>query len=133
MHMRKILLLTLSMLMLSMQLLAQNRTIKGRVMDEKNTPVANATVVATGTTKGTVTNSEGEFSLTVPSNAKSLTITGVGYTEQQVRLRSGESVSVNLKIDNSTLESVVITGYSREKRSQFAGAATTLNADKTVG
>src|SRR5215213_4689645 len=128
MHMRKFVLLTVSMVMLSMQLLAQNRTITGRVFDDKNLPVVGASVVATGTNSGTVTNANGEFSLSIASTVKSLTISGVGYAEQQIKLGTGQTLAVNLKSDNSTLEGVVITGYSREKKSQFAGAATVLSS-----
>ena len=66
------------MLLISAQLLAQNRTITGKITDDKGAPIPNASVVVKGTNSGTTTDNTGSFSLTVPSNARALLVSSVG-------------------------------------------------------
>ncbi len=110
------------------QLAAQNRTIKGKVTDEKNNPVANASVLVKGTTTGTTTATDGSFSIAVDSKAKSLQISSLGYAIQEVALTGSSSYLVALKTTAENLEEVVVTGYSREKKTQFTGAATVISS-----
>ena len=63
------------------QVFAQSRVITGSVSDDKNNPVASASVTVKGTTIGTAADSLGNFSLTVPSNAKTLVVASVGYNK----------------------------------------------------
>lgn len=126
--MRRILMLMLGMLLLSSQLLAQNRTVSGKVTDANGTPVAGASVQLKNSTTGTITGDDGSFSLSVPTTARTLTITAVGMAPQEVNIGTAPTVAVTLRAgDQSMAEVVVSTGYTRERKSQFAGAATVLS------
>lgn len=95
--MRKLLTMLLCMVALVGQLFAQTRTITGRVTDASGSPVANASVVVKGTTVGTTTDDNGNYSITVPENGRTLVISGVGFaaSEQQIGERSVINVSVS--------------------------------------
>lgn len=124
--MRK-LLLFVSLVLLVAQAWAQNRTVTGKVTDEQGKPVANASVSVKGTAKGTITKEDGTFTLSVADNAKTIVISSVGFTAQELPLGNKYSLTVTLASSDMSLSEVVITGYSREKKSQFTGAATVLS------
>jgi TonB-linked SusC/RagA family outer membrane protein len=122
------LLLLLGIMLMTAQLMAQNRTITGRVLDEKGSPVSGASVVVKGTRMGATTNANGEFSITLPNNARALVVSGIGFAEQQINLGSENTIAVNLKQDSRNMEEVVVTGYTRERKSQFSGAASSVSS-----
>ena len=126
--MRKLLLLVLCQVFFLFGALAQNRTISGKVTDENGKAVTNASVLVKGTRIGTITKTDGSFTLTVPGNAKTLLFSSVNMTDQEVQITNQSSVSVSLKTDEKSLTEVVVTGYSRERKSQFVGSATTLTS-----
>lgn len=77
-----------------MQSIAQNRTIRGTVTDERNNPVAGASVTVKGSSIGTAADSMGTFSLSVPARANTLVISSVGYTNKEVNVNGKNSVTV---------------------------------------
>ncbi len=126
--MRRLLLIMLGMLMVNSQLLAQGRTVTGKVTDENGKAVFAASVLVKGTQLGTTTNNTGDFTMTVPANATTLVISGIGFAPQQVVIGNQSLLSISLKSLTSDLDAVVVTGYTRERKSQFAGAATVIGA-----
>lgn len=130
MHMRKILMLTISMVMLSLQLLAQNRTISGKVFDNAGNPVGNASVEIKGTNTGTVTAADGSFSLSVPQNARTLVISSVGYSRKEVSIGTASTIDIALASTESTMDEVVVVGYSTSTKEAFTGSAKVVSADR---
>ncbi|MGZ8538342.1 MAG: SusC/RagA family TonB-linked outer membrane protein, partial [Flavisolibacter sp.] len=128
--MRRLLLLVLFMSLMTSQLLAQDRTISGKVTDEKGVPVANASVVVKGTRNGTITATDGSFSLSVPSNARALIISFIGLGEKEVGLTSSNSYDVSLSSTTGDLSEVVITGYKTTSKRDFVGSAGTVSGEK---
>ncbi|HEU5165912.1 MAG TPA: SusC/RagA family TonB-linked outer membrane protein [Chitinophagaceae bacterium] len=129
--MRKLLFFFVIQLFLLTGLWSQDRTITGRVTDSSGAAVANASVLIKDSKIGVVTKADGSFSLRVPSNAKLIEISSVGFETQTVDL--SESVStylVTLKSQAAVLDALVLTGYSRVRRSQFSGASTKVSQDK---
>lgn len=123
----------LGTLLLSLQLLAQSRTVTGRVTDANGIPIPGASVQIKGTRTGTVTNSDGTYSISIPANGRTLVISAVGQATQELVVGNQSNISVSLRAGEQSLQEVIVsTGYSRERRSQFSGAATVLNASKTV-
>lgn len=109
------------------QLTAQNsRTITGKVTDDKGAGLAGVSVNVVGTNATTVTNETGDFSIAVNEQAKTLRFSFVGFRQQEVTITGRSSLSVTMQPDNSELQEVVVTGYSREKRGQFVGAASVI-------
>lgn len=125
--MRKILFLFLGTLLAIGQLCAQNRSIAGKVVDESGNPLAGATVSVVGTNTRSTTTTDGSFTINVPAGQRQLEITFVGFAAQRITLGSQNTVSVRLVSANSSLEDVVVTGYGREKKGTFSGAATVIS------
>ncbi len=126
--MRKILLmLTMAVLVCSF-VGAQSRTVTGKIMDDKDNPLAGVSVVVKGTKGGTTTNSDGHFSLNIPSTTKQLEVSSLGFKQQTVNIGSSNFYTLKMEAGSTSLDEVVITGYGSEKKSQFSGAATTLSS-----
>lgn len=106
---------------------AQTRIVTGKVTDEKGSPIAGASVIAKGTTVGTTTKENGSFSFTPPASVKTLVISALNFASTEVSIRTGE-IGVALKSTSQDLDDVVVTGYTREKKSTFAGAATVISS-----
>ncbi|MFC3196945.1 SusC/RagA family TonB-linked outer membrane protein [Parapedobacter deserti] len=99
---------------------AQERRISGRVTaSDTGEPLGGVSVVITGSTLGTTTDGEGNYSIAVPSDSKSLTFRFVGYLSNTVELTSTNQINVVLEVDATNLSEVVVTalGIQREKRS----------------
>ncbi|WP_315819962.1 carboxypeptidase-like regulatory domain-containing protein [Paraflavitalea speifideaquila] len=92
--MRKILVMAMVMLLFTGQLLAQNKTISGKVTDDKGNPVANASVIVRGSSVGTTTKSDGTFSLTTPANARILQISSLGFDRKDVAIGANNDLGI---------------------------------------
>ncbi len=125
--MRKLASLLIACLLMSIQVWAQNRAVTGKVTDQSGKPISGVSIVIKGSTRGTVTNESGVFTLNVPNDAKTLVISEVGFTSREVAITSN-SLSITLVSQNNQMDEVVVTGYTREKKSQFAGAASLITA-----
>ena len=103
----------------------QAKSITGYVFDENGEPVIGATVKAAGSTKGTVTDLDGKFSLDVPVGTN-LFISYIGYKPQTIKAQS-TSVKVHLVVDDKTLNEVIVVGYGTVKRKNFTGSVSTVD------
>lgn len=132
-QMRRLLFLMLGVLFFSSQLLAQNRTITGKVTDEAGNPIANATIQVKGTRIGTTAKADGTFSLNVPSGATTLVISSVNYTAQEVPIgKTTMVVNPQLKAASGSLSEVVIMGYGTQKRSDVTASVAKVGGDKVA-
>jgi len=102
------------------QLWAQ-RSITGKVTDEKGVGIANASVMVKGTNTGTVTKSDGSYSLTIPANARVLIISAVDMDQQEVAISTQTSIDVSLKQADKSLAEVVVVGYGTQKKKEVTG------------
>ena len=114
--------------LLSLHLLAQQPSVTGKVTDAQGKPVPNASVIVKGTVIGTTTKADGSFSITLPPNAKVLVFTSVDMSTEEVAISGKNVINISLLASDKVLQEAVITGYSRERRSQFTGSATVLSA-----
>lgn len=124
--MRRSLFSLLGVLFISVQLLAQNRTITGKVTDAKSNPVVSASVLVKGTSIGSVTKEDGTFSLNVPANARVLVISAVGMATQEVNIANKTTVDVVLQNSDETMQEILVVGYGTVKKSQFSGSVSTV-------
>lgn len=106
---------------------AQNKTITGKVSDETGTPILAASVIVKGTNQGTSTDVNGDFTLSVPENAKTLTISSTGFGTKEVAI-VGNTISVSLVRSTSNLDEVVVVGYGSQKKSNVTGAISSVKA-----
>ena len=108
---------------------AQNRSLSGKVIDGTGAPVIGAAVIVAGqTSNGTVTDFEGQFTLTVPANAK-LIVSCLGYAEKQVEVGNQSSITITLQEDVTFLEETVVIGYGVQKKSDLTGAVASVRED----
>ena len=125
----KKLFLTLLSLVSAWSLLAQT-TITGVVTDESGEPLIGAGVVVEGTTIGTVTGLDGDYTLTVPADAVNLVFSFIGLSDQTVPIAGQTVINVTLKEDSTFLDEVVVVGYQTVKRRDLLGAVASVGSDK---
>ena len=108
---------------------AQISKVTGNVTSEEDgLPVVGASVLVKGTTVGTVTDIDGNFTLTnVPSSAGTLVISFIGMQSQEVKIKP--NVKVVLKSDAEVLDEVVVTGYGVQRKASFTGAASIVGEE----
>ncbi|MGZ3838924.1 MAG: SusC/RagA family TonB-linked outer membrane protein [Flavisolibacter sp.] len=128
--MRRPLLIMLGLLLAYGQLLAQNRTITGKVTDEKGNIVPNASVIIKGTAFGTTTDNNGAFSLSVPSNARTLVISSTGYGLTELSLTNANTYNAVLSTTAKSLEEVVVVGYGTQRRTNVTGSVATVKTSE---
>ena len=116
------------LLLLSIQIFAQDRTISGKVTSsEDGLGIPGASVAIKGTTRGTATDVDGNYKITVSGSAV-LTITSVGYLTQDVTVGTRAQIDVTLAADTKSLKEVVVVGYGTQKKSQMTGAISSVGA-----
>ena len=101
------------------QLLAQNRTITGKITDASGKPIPGATVYISNARKGTSSGPDGAFTLSVPATAKTLSVSAIGWVAKEVEIGDQTTITVTLTAKDNTLSEVVVTslGITRDKRS----------------
>lgn len=106
----------------------QNLTIKGFVKDTKGLPVIGATVIEKGTTNGTATDINGNFTLTVSSAKSLLEVSYIGYKKEEVEAMSGKPVSIVLHEDNELLDEIVVVGYGSQVKVNLTGSVASIDS-----
>jgi TonB-dependent starch-binding outer membrane protein SusC len=128
--MRKFLMsLWCSLLLISGDLLAQTRTITGKVTDSNGSPISNASVFIKGTRVGTITNTDGMYSLNVPLNAKTLVISSVNLQTEEVKIGTANEYSFILKPVETSMDEVVVIGYNTIAKRALTGSVSKVNGD----
>ncbi len=109
------------------------RTIKGRVTDNKKTPLLGVTVLIKGTSIGVVTDTVGMYKITLPDQKDiTLLFSFIGMVSKEVNVVNQKEINVVLEEDVEKLDEVVVTGYSNIKKSSFTGNATAVTRDELM-
>ena len=121
--MKKILLMSLVLMFTILHgVMAQTRTVSGRVTDQKTGDgLPGVTVLVKGTTNGASTNSDGAFSLTVPQEGGTLVFSSVGMATQERAIGSESTFTIALAQDAKQLSEVVVTAFGREQQKKAVG------------
>lgn len=107
------------------------KTIRGKVTDaESGDELPGVNVLAKGTTTGTVTDIEGNYSLTVADDINVLVFSSVGYVSQEVPINGQNTINVQLTSDIQSLSEVVVIGYGTQERSEVTGAVSSVSAEE---
>lgn len=109
---------------------AQQKAIQGSVKDMEGNPMPGVTIMADGTNAGTITNTDGKYSINVPEKGKSLTFSFLGYISQTLDITGKQTINVFLKEDLMKIEEVVVIGYGQQKKSDLSGAIVNVGVDK---
>src|SRR5689334_10603375 len=110
--------------------MAQNRTVSGRVTDDKNNPLPGVTVSAVGSKTRTVTATDGSFSVSIPANVTQLDFSYVGYELKRVNVNDINNNAITMVPSVTSVGEVVVTGYMTVKKSQYSGAAAKVEKEK---
>ena len=129
----KFLSMVLLMVLLTGMAFAQQKTIKGKVTDETGAPVPGATVIVKGTTTGTVTDMDGNFTFGVSATAKTLVVSFIGMTPQEIMVGNQTSFSVKMVSETIGIDEVVAIGYSTATRKNVASAIAKIGDKDIVG
>lgn len=106
----------------------QQRSISGTVKDTKGDPIIGANVLIKGTTNGTITDIDGNFSLNVPNNV-TLVVSFIGYETQEIVVGNKSRISVSLTEDMEKLDEVVVVGYGTQKKVNLTGAVDQVTSE----
>jgi|LSQX01.1.fsa_nt_gb TonB-linked SusC/RagA family outer membrane protein len=106
----------------------QGKRISGRILDAFGESIIGANVVEVGTTNGTVTDIDGNFTLDVAENA-SIQITYIGYIEQIINTTGRVNFNIILQEDTKALDEVIVIGYGTRQRSSITGAVDQVSSD----
>ena len=112
-------------MLLPMCMFAQQITVQGVVKDQTGEMVIGASVMEKGTTNGTITGIDGDFSLNMSSNG-TLVVSFVGYKTQEVQVKGQKQLQVVLSEDAEMLDEVVVIGYGTMKKSDLTGAVSSI-------
>lgn len=114
-------------------LVKEERTITGKVVDtEKGEPLPGVNISIKGTQRGTSTDSNGKYSITVPDDAEALVFSFVGYDRQEQIIGKRIVVDVSMKVDVRSLEEVVVVGYGTQKKVTLTGSVSEVKGSEIV-
>ena len=106
------------------------RKITGQVKDALGEPIIGANVVVKGTTNGTITDIDGQYSLEVGSNSI-LVVSYIGYITQEIPVGKNNTLDVLLREDTETLDEVIVIGYGTTKRKDFTGSVSSVKLENS--
>ena len=111
----------------------QQHPVRGVVEDEKGNTVSGVTVRVTGTAIGTVTATDGSYSLTAPGKSNdALDISFIGYESQHIAIGGRSLINITLKEGASALNEIVVTGYTTQRKKDLTGAVAVVNIDNLI-
>ena len=108
------------------------QTIKGNVLDETGSPLIGVNISEKGTTNGTSTNIDGNFEITVKSQASVLVFSFVGYLSQEITAGTQSQLTVSLQPDKKLLDEVLVVGYGTQKKVNLTGAVDMIKGEALV-
>lgn len=107
---------------------AQSKNIRGKIVDESNEPIIGAAVSAIGTSQGTISDINGNFSLKVNNDVKSIQISYIGYQSVKLNIEKQTTFNITLKETSNTLDEVTVIGYGVQKKATLTGAVSSVNS-----
>ena len=124
---KKLCLLMLLLISCHLNILAQGKIITGVILDKTGETVIGASVLVKGTTNGTITDVDGNFTLNNVQENAVLQVSFVGYKTQDIALKGQSNVKVTLEEDTEVLDEVVVIGYGSVKKSTLTGAVAKMD------
>ena len=107
--------------------LVKEKDISGTVTDESGQALIGASILAKGTTVGTVTDVTGTFQMSVPDEVTTLVVSYIGYATQEVDITSASSLNIILSLSESALDEVIVVGYGSQRKINLTGAVATVS------
>jgi TonB-linked SusC/RagA family outer membrane protein len=117
--------------LLTFPALAQNRVLSGKITDAANgAPLAGVSIAVTGLGTGTTSDANGDFRLSIPQTAKSLTLTYIGYNRQEVPITTSATLNIKMEASSKALQEVVVVsvGYGTLDKKEVSSAITHVSS-----
>jgi TonB-linked SusC/RagA family outer membrane protein len=130
MQMRKLMLTLSVMLLVMFTATAQDKTISGKVTNDKNAPVEGVSITSLDGKYGTQTDKEGNYRLTIPSSIKTVLFTYVNYQTVQRNITGNTIYNVLLQSTNKNLDEVIVVAYGSQKKEAITGAVSKIGAEQ---
>lgn len=130
--MRSTLTLLCLMFLCTLNTVAQQLNVTGNVKDALGEYIIGASVLVKGTTNGTITDIDGNFSVSGVEKGSVLEISYIGYVSQSITINDEKPLQIILKEDSETLEEVVVVGYGVQKKANLTGAVTSMKSDELL-
>ncbi len=109
---------------------AQERTVTGSVTSEEGESLPGVNIVIQGTTQGSISDPEGNYTVVVPDQDAVLVFSFIGFTTQAVPVGNKSSINIVLVLDVTALDEIVITGYGTQKKKEVTGAISSVKSDE---
>ena len=113
--------------LLTANVYAQNISVRGVVLDDMNEPLPGANVYIKGTSKGTMTDIDGKFTLQVPNSKSILVISYIGYKDKEITVGKQQDLKVVLESNSELIDEVVIVGFGTQKKINATGSVKTID------
>lgn len=107
----------------------QEQSIRGTITDDTGNPLPGVTVVVKGTTRGTSTDVNGSFSLSVPANS-TLVLSFIGFQTQEIIVGNQSTFNITMQTDAKALEEVVVVGYGTQRRQDVTGSVASISPEE---
>ena len=131
--MKNIFVLSMALIM-SLQLMAQQRSVSGTVIDSKDrSAMIGVNIIEKGTANGTVTDIDGRFTLRLTTSNPVLVISSIGYETLEVSVGNRSTLNLEMNEDTELLDEVVVVGYGTMRKSDISGASVTVGEDAIKG
>lgn len=115
-----------------MLIYSQTKTVTGTVNDSEGAPLPGASIVIKGTSIGTSTDFDGKFTINVPNDGKTLVVSYIGFSIQEVEIGTAVDFTIQLETDANTLDEVVVVGYGTVLRKDVTGALSSVKVENNV-
>lgn len=107
-------------------------TVTGKVTDEANSGIPGVNVIVKGTTKGVMTDVNGNYKIVVTDSKSVLVFSAIGYAQQEITVGNQSAININLKPDNKYLDEIVVIGYGTQKKSDLTGSVSSIKTDQLL-
>ncbi len=116
------------LLLFSVVVFAQTKTVTGRVTDATGKAVSGASVIIKGQARGVMTSEDGTYSIPVPANATSIIVSSVGFTPQEISIAGKTTVDATLQSTAANMNEVVVVAYGTRRRGDLTASVTSISA-----
>jgi len=113
----------------SFQVMAQSKTITGKVTDSENLPLPGVTIIEKGTANGTVTDANGNYKITISNPNDTLIFKSIGMVTEEIGVNNQTNINMSLVGDIVSLSEVVVVGYGTQKKANLSGAVTAIEGE----
>jgi len=105
------------------------KTVTGKINDISGLPISGVTIMVKGTERGVISTSDGFFSISLPSDAKTLTFSFIGMKTQEIQIEGKSTLNIVMRDESVSLDEIVAVGYGSVKKQDLTGAISTLKSD----